>query len=264
MSQTNHPATGPTAAALPGAGGPAPAAPGSGAAIPGTGVTGGPSAAPYGPRERKIRFGHLALAIALVVVGALGTSTLVAVVAADGEYLALAQDVDYGARITESDLMTVRMGNPAGIRPVPAGQRSEVVGTYATMPLASGTLLTESHWTDIPHPGQGEVRLGVTLRSDRLPAQPVRPGQVLMLVETASSGGEGADQLTRNARTWESIVVGVSGGASGSGLLGGGDTSGGRGATLDVIVNARDAPDIAALAANNDLAVAVLPGQPER
>jgi hypothetical protein len=244
MSHPNPPVTAPNAPAVPGGA--------AGMAVP--------VPAPVGPRERRVRFGHLALAIALVVVGALGTTTLVALVAADGEYLALAQDVDYGARITDADLVVVRMSNPQGINPVAAQHRARVVGNYATMPLAAGTLLVERHVTDVPHPAAGEVRLGISLRNDRLPAQPVRPGQLLLLVETGNSGGSGADDRPRAARTWEAVVVGVSGEGSGSGLLGGGSS---RLATLDVIVPARDAPVIAALAADNDLSVAVLPGQPE-
>lgn len=248
MSQTNAPITAPATGA--------PAYPG------GPGSPGVPAPAPAGPRERRIRFGHLALAIALIVVGALGTTTLVALVAADGEYLALARDVDYGTRIGEADLVTVQLSNSPGISPVPASQIDRVVGNYATMPLAAGTLLTEAHVTGTPQPGEGEVRIGITLRGDRLPAQQVLAGQLVLLVETGGrEGGSADDEPAPSPQTWEAVVVGAGGDGSGPGLLGGG---GARSATLDVIVPVRDAPAIAALAADNNLSVAVLPGQPER
>ncbi|QSB15734.1 flagellar biosynthesis protein FlgA [Natronosporangium hydrolyticum] len=248
MSQSNSPISAPTAPALPGG----PAHPGAPAA---------PIPAPVGPRERRVRLGHLALAVALVVVGALGTTFLVTLVAAEGEYLAVAQDVNYGAPINETDLVVVRMSNPQGVQPVPANELARVVGNYATMPLAAGTLLTPAHVTDRPHPGPGEVRLGVSVRSDRLPAQPVQPGNLLLLVETGGPTGDSTeDQPASSARTWEAIVVGVGGDGSDSGLLGGG--GGSRTVTLDIVVPARDAPVIAALAADNELSVAVMPGQP--
>jgi hypothetical protein len=216
-----------------------------------------PVAAPVGPRERRVRFGHLALAIALVAVGALGTTTLVALVAADGAYLALARDVDYGAQITSDDLITVRISNPPGLEPVPASQANRVVGNYAAMPLAAGTLLTSAHVSGERHPGPGEVRLGITLRGERMPAQPIRAGQLLLLVETGGQGNSGPDGPPARPRTWDAVLVAVGGDGSG-GLLGGGS----RTVTLDVVVTARDAPVIAGLAADNELSVAVLPGQP--
>lgn len=225
--------------------------------IPPVTAPAGPVAAPHGPRERRVRFGHLALAIALIVVGALGAATLVTLVAAKGAYLALARDVDYGARIAEDDLVVVQIGNPPGLDPVPASKIERVVGNYATMPLAAGTLLTDAHVTGERFPADGEVRLGITVPADRLPVEQVRAGNVVLLVDTGQ-GGPGSETPT-SARTWEGIVLTVSDSGSGNNLLGGGRS---RETTFDVIVAEPDAPIIAALAANNQLSVAVLPGQP--
>lgn len=221
-----------------------------------TAVPAAPVAAPPGPRERRVRFGHLALAVALVVVGALGTAALVAAATADGEYLAVARDVGYGAELTEADLVTVRISNPPGVDPVPANRIHRVVGNYATMPLAAGTLLTAAHVTGADHrePGAGEVRVGVSLPGDRLPGRPVRPGHRILLVETGSVD----DRAAPAPRTWAATVVDVAGAGSGPGILGGGRSPE---TTLDVIVPVDDGPAIAALAAADELVVAVLPGQ---
>jgi hypothetical protein len=223
-----------------------------------TAVPAAPAAAPPGPRERRVRFGHLALAIALVVVGALGTAALVAAASADGEYLAVTRDVGYGAQLTQADLVTVRISNPPGVDPVPANRINRVVGNYAAMPLAAGTLLTAAHVTDADHrePGAGEVRVGITLPGDRLPGRPVQPGHRILLVAT----GSGAEPETPAPRTWEATVVDVAGAGSGSGsgILGGGRS---QETTLDVIVPVGDGPAIAALAAADELVVAVLAGQ---
>lgn len=217
-----------------------------------------PVPAPVGPRERRVRLGHLGLAIALVVVGALGAAALVTMVAAEGEYLAIARDVEYGAQITNEDLVTVRIGRPPGLDPVPASEINRVVGNYAAMPLAAGTLLTASQVTAERHPGPGEVRLGINLRGERLPAQPIRPGNLLLLVDTSTQNTPTGERPTA-PRTWNALLVAVGGGGQG-GLLSGGS----RTVTIDVIVAAQDAPVIAGLAANNNLSVAVLPGQPGR
>lgn len=217
----------------------------------------GPVAAPHGPRERRVRFGHLALAIALVVVGALGTTALVTMVSATDRYLALARDVEFGAEITEADLTVVSLSSPPGLQPWPASERGRAVGNYATMPLAAGTLLTAAHVTNQPLPAPGEVRLGITMAGERLPAQPVRAGNLVLLVDTGQSNSGGSPNPT--PRTWQGTVLGVSDDGSGGGILGGGR---GGDVTIDVVLTAADAPVIAALAANDQLSVAVLPGQP--
>lgn len=222
------------------------------------GIPTGPVAAPAGPRERRVRFGQLALAIALVVVGALGTTALVVMVAGEDKYLALARDVAYGAQIQESDLITVQISSPPGLEPVPASEIHRVVGNYAAMPLARGTLLTSSQVTATRHPGQGEARIGITLRNDRLPSGRLQAGQVLLLVDTSDSRSGASDESVVRNRTWEAVLVGSDDGDQRFSL----GTGSSRESTLDVIVPARHAPVIAALAANGDLAVAVLPGQP--
>lgn len=220
----------------------------------------GPVAAPPGPRERRVRSGHLALATALIAVGALGTATLVTLVSAKGEYLALARDVGYGAELAAEDLAVVRISTPPGLRPWPANERDRAVGNVAAMPLVAGTLLTAAHVTSQRLPAAGEVRLGITLPGDRLPAQPLRPGNLVLLVDTGTDSAAGVGAADPAPPTWQGTVLRVAGGGSGRNLLGAGRIGE---TTIDVIVTAGQAPTIATLAAHRRLSVAVLPGQPE-
>ncbi len=208
-----------------------------------------PVAAPQGPRERRVRVGHLALAVALIVVGALGTTALVATVAAEGEYLALSRDVDYGAQLAAEDFVAVQMSAAPGLDPVAASDLNRVVGAYATMPLAAGTLLTPTQVTAEPVPGPGQNVVGITMRGDRLPAQPLRPGDPILLVAIAERSG--ADQPGVRPQTWDATVTAIAG-ADSTGFLGGG---GSGSVTLDVAVPAADGPTIATLAAANRLVV---------
>jgi hypothetical protein len=209
-----------------------------------------PVAAPLGPRERRLRAGHLALAVALIVLGALGTTALVAAVAADGEYLALSRDVDFGTQLRAEDFVTVQISNAPGLDPIAASELDRIVGAYATMPLAAGTLLTPAQVTADPIPGPGQNIVGITLRGDRLPARRPRPGDPILLVTIAERGG-GAEQVTARPQTWQATVTAVAG-ADSSSFLGGG---GGGSVTLDVAVPAADGPTVATLAAANRLVV---------
>jgi hypothetical protein len=209
-----------------------------------------PIAAPQGPRERRVRVGHLALAVALIVVGALGTTALVATVAAEGEYLALSRDVDYGAQLSAEDFVAVQMSAAPGLDPVAASDLDRVVGAYATMPLAAGTLLTPAQVTAQPVPGPGQNVVGITVRGDRLPAQPLRPGDPILLVAIAERSG-GTDQPSSRPQTWHATVTAIAG-ADSTGFLGGG---GSGSVTLDVAVPAAEGPTIATLAAANRLVI---------
>jgi hypothetical protein len=219
----------------------------------------GPVAAPRGPRERRVRFGHLALAIALIVVGALGTATLVVAVTAEGTYLAAARNIAYGAQFTEADLVTVRLNSAPEIRPVPANEISRVVGNYAAMPIAAGTLLTGVQVTDERFPAAGQVRIGITLPAERLPGYDVQPGDQVRLVDTTDeeTATTPEDQPPPPPQSWEATVVRVER-SDGGDFLGGG---GAQDTTIDVIVSATEADLIARLAANDNLYLTVLPGQ---
>jgi hypothetical protein len=215
-----------------------------------TSHTAGPVAAPPGPRERRLRAGHLALAVALIAVGALGTVALVTSVAADDEYVALGRDVHYGAQLQPEDLITVRMSTTPGLRPVAASDLDRVIGAYATMPLAAGTLLTPAQVTAAPAPGPGQHVVGITVRGDRLPAQRLRPGDPVLLVATADRHSSSDDTVGGRPQTWHATVTAVAGG-DGGGFLGGGSGS----VTLDVAVPAADGPTVATLAAANRLVI---------
>src|SRR5690606_31376386 len=192
------------------------------------------------------------LAVALVVVGALGTAALVTAASASGEYLALRRDVAFAAQLTADDLTVVRINAAPGLRPVPARDLDRVVGLYAAVPLSEGTLLTAAQLTDRPVPGPGQQVLGITLSGDRLPATRPDPGDRILLVATPAQGAVGGDDDPATAPpTWTATVVRVVGSGSG-GLLGRGGT---ETVTLDVAVSAADGPTVATMAATDRLVV---------
>lgn len=231
----------------------------NGLSAEGSAVAGTPAGMPPAPsrpatlpgvRERRVRPSQLALAVALIVVGALGTTTLVAAASADGEYLALGRDVDFGARLTEDDLVTVRVADAPGIEPIAAADLDRVVGAYAAMRLARGTLLTPAQVTTEPVPAVGENVVGITLRGDRLPATRPRPGDAVLLVATPERHSGEVD-LAASPTTWPATVTAVAGSGS-SGFLGGG---GSDTVTLDVALPAADGPTVATLAAADRIVV---------
>lgn len=222
----------------------------------------GPVPAPRGPRERRVRVGHLALAIALVVVGALGTAALVLSVSPEGTYLMVARDIDFGARFTEGHLTTVRLNHSPELEPISASQIDRVVGNYATTAIKAGTVLIAGHVTGEEFAaGPGERLIGITLSADRLPAREIRSGTLVRLVDTTENPAPAAaeGQAPPRPRSWQATVVFVDTGGSGGPFGAGGDDS----TTVDVLVDEAEADIIAQLAANDNISLTVLPGQAE-
>src|SRR5690606_1225620 len=167
----------------------------------------GPVPAPKGPRERRVRVRHPPLALALHVVGALGTAPLRSTLASRGPYLALAPDGADGHPLSDAHLTEVRIPNPPALEPIPASARSRVVGRYAAMPLAKGSILTPAQVAAEPLPGPGQRIVGLTLRRDRLPAQVPQPGDVITLVASPDRGADGDTA----PRTFPATVTAVAG-----------------------------------------------------
>src|SRR5690606_8078986 len=116
-------------------------------------------------------------------------------------------------------LVAVRLTRAPGIDPVPATELDRVVGAYATMRLARGSLLTPAQITTDPVPGPGQHVVGITLGGDRLPAQHPRPGDPVLLVATPDRSATAVD--AGPPRTWRATVTAVAGDGS-PGFLGGG------------------------------------------
>jgi hypothetical protein len=205
----------------------------------------GPVPAPATVGQRRLRLGHAAAGVAMVALGALSSVWLVIAASPQGQYLAVARDVEFAQQITAADLVTVRINDPAGLAPVAAADRDRVVGAYAAVPLRAGGLLTAAQLTADAIPGPGQHVVGVSLQGDRLPAHRPTPGQRVLLV--ATGGGE-VDATA--APTWPALVIGVSGG--GGGLLQGGRS---ETFTVDVAVPAGVGPAVARAAAAEQLVV---------
>ncbi|WP_029287084.1 SAF domain-containing protein [Cellulomonas sp. HZM] len=193
---------------------------------------------PRAPRERRPLLAVLAV---LLIVGGAAVAGLVAL-RQDSRVpvLALAHDVAAGAQITAGDLTTTQVASE-GTRLVLASQQGQVVGSYARVQLSSGQLLDTTMLTTSGLLTPGKVAVGASLGAGRMPASGLQAGDVVQLVKVADGTGT---VLVPQAR-----VSSVGGSDSGS-------TSSGTVVTL--IVDAAQAPTVAAVAADGSLAVTLV------
>ena len=155
------------------------------------------------------------------------------------EVVAVRATVDRGALIIAEDLMVVRVAVDPAVRTVPAAQLNGMVGQRAAGDLAAGTLLSPAQVQPDVIPRTGESVVGIALGVGQLPAEPLRPGDRVRLVQTPADQAEvPAVQVTVDA-----VVQSVANSADGQRVV------------VDVVVPSGKAAEVAARAATGRVAL---------
>jgi len=211
-------------------------------------ASGGMGVAKAAPRRRSLMQG--ALAVLLIVAGALTAGYVAQRMGSTHDFLGVAKPVGQGAEIKADDLIIVRVNDAIGLKPVPAGRASEVIGKHAVMALVPGTLLTMEQVTDLPIPAPGHQLIGLALDEDQMPASRVTVGAPVLLVVVppknvpiATGDKETTDLVP--PRTIAGTVIDLKPGTK-------------QGTTLvNIEVTTADAPTVAALAADQRIVLAL-------
>ncbi|MFC7243838.1 SAF domain-containing protein [Catellatospora aurea] len=199
------------------------------------------------PRRRSVAQG--ALAVLLIIVGALTAAYVAQRIGSTQDYLAMARPVGKGALIAREDLVVVRVNQAVGLRPILAANAARVIGKRAVMALVPGTLLTLDQVTETPVPAPGHQLIGIALGEDKMPsASRLSVGaQVLLVVVPERGGGSNDGPDLVPPRTVTATIVQLAAGARSGQWV------------INVEVATVDAPSVAALAAG-DRIVLVLDG----
>ncbi|GAB3364136.1 SAF domain-containing protein [Modestobacter lapidis] len=208
----------------------------------GIGLSRAPVLAP--PRRRR-RPALLALAVVMVVLGALGAAYLATSLGQSAPVIAVARPVPWGQPITAADLVEARVPVDPALAPISYGDRERVIGMVAATELLPGSLLTQDAVIDRRLPAEGQQLVGVGVSSVQVPTTPLRPGQPVLLVSvgapdsTAKTAAVAPDPVPATV-----LRVGPTG------------TDGRR--VVDALVDETDGPDVAARAAAGAIAVVVV------
>ncbi len=92
--------------------------------------------------RRRASRKSLVLSVLVVLLGGLLAFAAGQMLTARTEVLAVARDVQLGSAITAEDLTVANVSSDPNLSPIPASQRSEIVGMVAQVPLTRGALLT--------------------------------------------------------------------------------------------------------------------------
>lgn len=200
------------------------------------------------PPRRRRRPALLALAVTMVVLGALGATYLATSLGQTSPVIALAREVPWGQAITAADLVEARISPDPALQPIPYGDRDQVIGMVAATTLTSGSLLTRDSLTDQRLPAPGQQLVGVGVSTVQLPTTALRPGDDVLLVPVAAGSAPVAPETGAPGAVEATVVQ-----------TGPPGTDGLR--VVDVLVAADDGPDVAARAAAGLIAIVVVAGE---
>ncbi len=198
---------------------------------------------PVPPRERKPALA--ALAVLLILGGALATTLLVLNSGGRVSAIRIVQQVGAGQKFPPEALEEVKVAGE-GVDYVSWSQRELVTNSFATVTILPGTLLTNRMGvrasTEL---GEGKATVGLALKPGQMPAG-IERGDRVQVIYVPSRTSQGQTRvLAPNA-----LVFSAGGDKSRSGNSG----------QITVVVDSTAAPEIVGFASSGEIAVAELPG----
>jgi hypothetical protein len=208
-----------------------------------TGAPLGTGRLPVQARDRRPALA--ALALLLVVAGALGAALVVYRSGQRTDVLVAAHEIRPGQRVTASDFTITRVSADSGTALAPASVKSGYVGTYATVDIPAGTLINRNMFqaSDVL-PSDGVV-VGVSVTAAQQPAAGVHDGEVVRVYGVSKSDANSDTNGTAlvDAARVVSVSSGSTGGAS----------------TVSLLLTSDSAPAVVSAAAQNDVVLGALP-----
>lgn len=199
------------------------------------------------PTTRTRRPTFAALAVLLILVGALASAWLVYRSGNRVDVLVASGDIEAGQQITEGDFSVARVAtDDAPV--IIASAQGNFLGTYAATSIPEGTLLNRNMFLKEDVIPQNGVVVGMVLTPQQRPAKDVSPGDVvrLYLVPPSEAGGtvpgESGDTVVAAVRV---IEVGPA-------------SSGSQGLAVSVLVGTGESGKVVAASSAGQIALARL------
>jgi hypothetical protein len=196
---------------------------------------------PVPPRERKPALA--ALAVLLILGGALATTLLVLRSGDRVSAIRVTQQIGAGQRFTADALEEVQVAD-TGVDFVSWSQRDKVLNSFAAVTILPGTLLTNAMGVkESAELGPGKAMVGLALKPGQMPTT-LRSGDRVQVVYVPARGSENDSRvLAQNALVHSVGERGRSGGGQ-----------------ITVIVGTDVSPVVLRYASSGEIAVAELPG----
>lgn len=202
-----------------------------------------PPVTPHPPRmpgRRNPKW--IALGIVALCLGGLLSYMIYSRVASETAVIAAAHTVYRGETIEQGDLTTITLRGGSLPQTVPATRLADLVGKRATYDLIEGSVIPSSAVVEEATPAEGRAIVGLKLAPGRAPVNLLLPSSVVRLIALPAAADDSTtDKLTGSM--FVGRVIDQSPAADGTSIL------------VNVDVEARAAPTIAMLAAQDRIAI---------
>jgi hypothetical protein len=221
------------------------------------------------PRERKPALA--ALAVLLILVGALGATVLVLRAGNKIQAIKITAMVAQGQSITASSFAEVDVASGTGVNYVPWSQRNELGSFRAATNLVPGTVLVGEMLTQQSGVASGKVLVGLSLKAGQYPSG-LKAGDTVAAYLVSTNGitdsGAGSASISGAGKASSSSTGGGTGGGN---LLAASATVQSATATTDssgvssgnlpvtLVVNQGDAPALTQAASAGQVALVLVP-----
>ncbi|MEU8732969.1 MULTISPECIES: hypothetical protein [Streptomyces] len=211
---------------------------------------------PSPPRERKPALA--ALAVLLILVGALGATMLVLRAGDRVEAIQLTADVKAGESITDGNIKSVMVNDDSGANFVAWSQRESLKKLQAKSTLYEGTVVVGEMFADKSGMEEGKATVGVSLKEGQYPKGLGSGDNVAVYRVGNKTSGGGQDGASGSAGADNSLLVEravvESAGASSS------DSITSTNLPVTLTVDAADVPALTQAASAGEVAVVLIPG----
>ena len=171
------------------------------------------------------------------------------------QVLAVAQNVPIGATITDSDLTMASVTKDPNLSPIPASDKSQIVGMVAQVGLVKGELLTRAQVGSSSGFTTGQQLVALPLKQGQFPARGLTPGQKVLIVATPGANGAASSSSSSSTSSSSGAVTGVTGTVAEVGPI----NQATQVTVIDVQVSADSGVQVAQLASTGNLALILLP-----
>jgi hypothetical protein len=163
----------------------------------------GPASLSARPRQRSTNRNMplVAVGVLLVVGCAIGFSSAWLRAGGRQQVLVVSSAISAGQVLNPSDLHVAQLSVGSGLSPVPASQESAVIGRAVALPLAAGTLLTETDLGPGADPPSGQAVVGLALKPGQYPPEVTAGDRVLVVTNPSSTADAAAAAATDSGTT---------------------------------------------------------------
>ncbi|MFF4347728.1 hypothetical protein [Streptomyces sp. NPDC001530] len=212
---------------------------------------------PAPPRERKPALA--ALAVLLILVGALGATMLVLRAGDRVEVVKVTKDIQAGESVNTSNTTSVMVADDAGINYVKWAQLPALKKLKAKSTIYAGTVVIGDMFADKSTLPAGKASVGLALKEGQYPAD-IKPGDIVSAYRVGDDSNSSSDKSSSSGTSSSSDSLLVENARVNTKSDDSDATVSTGNLSITLLVDQSDVPALTAAAAAGEVSVVLVPG----